>query len=79
MHEEWKRVLTGLFFLLGFMLLLMLAMNQWGCVPGDGKPAAYQAELVGCSQRSATLAESLACEDKVRAAYGRPPRDAGGE
>jgi hypothetical protein len=41
------------------------------------RPATYQAELVACSQTAKTLAESIACENAVRARYGRPPRDAG--
>lgn len=43
------------------------------------KPAAYGAELAACTEVSKTLAESIDCENHVRARYGRPPRDAGGE
>jgi hypothetical protein len=80
MSDDWKQMLGGLFFLLAIVLMVLLAINQWGCVPaGSGKPAAYEAELIACNQTSSTLAESINCEDRVRKAYGRPPRDAGGD
>lgn len=45
------------------------------------KAAIYELELTSCSQRSATLRESIACENEVRARYGRPlramPKDGG--
>jgi hypothetical protein len=50
-----------------------------GCEPRYAKPAAYGAELAACSETSTSLAESIACENGVRARYGRPLRDAGAQ
>ncbi len=36
--------------------------------------ASYQAALVLCSQSATSFEESIACENDVRAHYGRPPR-----
>lgn len=45
------------------------------------KAAIYEFELTACSQKAATLRESIACENEVRARYGRPlramPKDGG--
>jgi len=49
-----------------------------GCAPSTARPAAYGAELTACTTTSATLEASIACENGVRARYGRPLRDAGG-
>lgn len=47
------------------------------------RPALYELELTECTAKSPTLAMSIACENGVRARYGRPPRalplDGGGE
>jgi hypothetical protein len=49
------------------------------CVPsGTARPAAYEAELVACSDRATSLAESIRCENEVRARYGRPLRSLDG-
>lgn len=45
-----------------------------GCQTQDAKSAAYEGELTGCTLQSKTLCESIACENKVRARYGRPDR-----
>lgn len=36
--------------------------------------ASYATALVACSELATTLAESITCENDVRAHYGRPPR-----
>ena len=50
---------------------LLLVMS---CTPNLARPAAYGTELEECSRTSRTCAESIACETKVRARYGREPR-----
>lgn len=74
--EEWGRVIGGVCFIIGIALLMMLALSLWGCTPGVAKPAAYGVEIQACTDLSHTLCESILCENKVRASYGRPPREA---
>jgi hypothetical protein len=51
------------------------ALSYCACVPASSaRPAAYGAELTDCSETSGTLEESVACENRVRARYGRPAR-----
>jgi hypothetical protein len=64
------------FFLAGAAIIIALRILV-GCQPSVARPAAYGAELVACSKSSATLADSITCENSVRARYGRPLRDAG--
>ncbi len=50
-----------------------------GCHDGPPKvPASsgYAAKLAACTATSKTCAESIACENDVRAEYHREPRDA---
>lgn len=75
--EDWKGVLTGIFIIIALTLLAMLFLNQAGCI--SARPACYEADLIACNQTSKTLAESIACENKVRTLYGRPLRDAGSD
>jgi|CXWL01.1.fsa_nt_gi hypothetical protein len=52
-----------------------LAHCQQGCLPaGTAKPAAYEAELVMCSEKARSLCESVTCENEVRTRYVRPMR-----
>ena len=39
------------------------------------KPAKYTLDLTYCNQTSKTCEESIACENKIRAANNRPLRD----
>ncbi len=39
-------------------------------------PADYGGELATCNKEAATCEASIACENLVRAKYGRAPRDA---
>lgn len=41
------------------------------------KPASYVEQLTMCTEVSDTLQQSLECEDRVRARFGRPLLDAG--
>lgn len=50
------------------------------CVPHQAaRPAAYSVELEECNRKAKTCAESIACENNVRARYGRPARTGGCE
>lgn len=65
---------------LAVFALLFIVARCTGCTePHYARPAAYGVELADCSESSATLADSIACENRVRARYGRPLRDAGSQ
>lgn len=72
-----QRAATAFFGLLAVIALVALLMFLGSCAAS--RPAAYGAELAACTETSSTLEQSQACEDRVRSAYGRPPRDAGKE
>lgn len=74
MTDEWKNTIGHLAFLFCLAVVGFVTLSQCGCMPGSGKPAAYSTELVACNQTAFTLCESITCENKVRAAYARPPR-----
>jgi hypothetical protein len=57
--------------------LVAILVTLSACSTENVRPAAYGTELAACTEKSATLAESIECENKVRARYGRPLRDAG--
>lgn len=57
-------VIIGVLFALAFV----------GCAALMSKPAQYELELVGCNVDASTLAESIECENRARAARGRPLR-----
>lgn len=59
------------------LITATLATSAACLPPGSAKPAAYEVELLACNRKSESLAESIACEERVRAAYGRPARDGG--
>lgn len=64
------------------LLVAALATRSAGfglvsCAALDSPAAKYKTELVACNASAQTLRESIECEDRVRAAYGREPRDAG--
>jgi uncharacterized lipoprotein YbaY len=46
------------------------------CSSPPPKPATYGAELAACTATSSSCEASIACENEVRARYGRAPRDA---
>ncbi len=58
-------------------ILAIIALVMVSCATENVRPAAYGAELAACTEKSATLTESIECENKVRTRYGRPLRDAG--
>ncbi len=76
MDDLQRAIGTSAFLVVGTFVVLAI-LGQCGCAAS--RPATYQSELVFCNQTSKTLAESIDCENRVRAAYGRPLRDAGGE
>lgn len=75
--EEWGRLVAGICFILFLCLITMLALSLWGC--GPSKPATYEGALILCNKTAHTFKESVDCENAVRAEYGRPLRDAGGD
>jgi hypothetical protein len=59
-----------------FVLLFGACSALAGCWWPAASAAPYGAELAACTAQSKTCAESIACENRVRASRGRPLRDA---
>ncbi len=72
-----RETLIAMLVLIG--IVIAIAHLLAGCTPNIARPAAYGAELEECSRKAATCDESIACENKVRARYGRPARTGGCE
>ncbi len=70
------RVVEAMAFVLALAALLLTLDLLHGCAPPVPvqTPAMYSAELAACTEKSATFAASVQCENEVRARYGRPPR-----
>lgn len=62
-------ICVGLAFLAG----VMFVMHCLGCTPA-ADAAAYESELLDCNAESKSLCESVMCENRFRAARGRPLR-----
>lgn len=58
---------------------ILLPLLLIACASTLARPALYEKELLDCTADADTLSASLACEERVRARYGRPPLDAGDE
>lgn len=61
---------------LALVLLFSACSALAGCWWPATTAATYGAELAACTAQAATCAESIACENRVRASRGRPLRDA---
>ncbi len=57
------------------MRALLFALALVGCAHSLERPATYSGELGACTATSKTCAESIACENDVRAKYKRELRD----
>ncbi len=61
------------------LVVLAVTLAVTACTPSTTKrastPAEYGAELALCSASSTTCAQSIACENDVRAKHKRPLRD----
>jgi hypothetical protein len=55
-------------------LILLCAIGDACASSHPERPAVYELELTACTHKSATLTESIACENEVRARYGRALR-----
>ncbi len=67
-----KFVATGL----ALFAALFVVRHCTGCAANLARPAAYGAELEECNRTAQSCDESIACENLVRARYGRAPRSA---
>jgi outer membrane lipoprotein-sorting protein len=66
----WELVFSALLAAIVLAVILLA-----GCVSSAAsRAAAYQAELLVCSEMSATLSASVRCENDVRVKFGRPKR-----
>ena len=71
-----NRIIPPILFLLAVLCVVVPCLLVSGCSAAAAtvKPAAYEAELIACSEKSSTLFESIACENRARAREGRPLR-----
>ncbi len=60
--------LFGVLYLLGYC-------TGCGMSTGEARALGYSTELQKCSLQAATLCDSIECENRVRAQYGRPARE----
>lgn len=74
-REKLTRALTRL---AGFALAWFVTGGALVACSLMSRPATYGAKLAACNEAARTLAESVACENKVRAEYGRPLRSLDG-
>jgi hypothetical protein len=73
-REDWRRLFAAAGLLL---LVLWLVGHCAGCTPNLARPAAYKFELEECTRHATNCEESIACENRTRARYGREPRTGG--
>lgn len=62
-----------------FRVCILAALSGCASAAPAARPAAYETELVVCNRTARSMYESIACENDVRARYGRPRRPFPGE
>ena len=73
-HRRFSYAMSGVCFIAFCYLLAWLVSGCGGTPVQTCAPEVYSARLATCTAVSDTLAQSITCENEVRAACGRPLR-----